>query len=144
MFALLTRPHWQSIALELRYPSTPDEIVSTYKPKFDFGPLPPALDSERWSRQDFISRGFPFRDLPESTPTVFRRSNWDKLVARLLQESLLDDGWLSPLRTVRTWLQHGTPVYLQHPGTLCTESPHHIQPDQVAVALDSLARFNLM
>ena len=38
-------------------------------------------------------------------------------------------------------MYYGVPEYLQYPGTIPTDLPHHIEEDQVAMALDTLEQF---
>ena len=141
---MLSTPHWEEIRKELTCPSEVPVPQSEYKPKFDFGALPDSLEAEVWTPTMFEERGFPVRPLPSQVPSTVAEEKWDAVVASLQERKLLDPGWLPPLNSVKSWLVAGCPQYLQHPGYIPTPHHHHIEAEQVPVALDALARFAVM
>ena len=144
MLNFLTPPHRENVRKELTHPSVAPVFSNVRVPQYQFGPLPASLDAEVWSVADFASRSFPIREIPSTTPSILNARAWDDAVRSGLQNQTLDCGWLPALAAVRSWLTQGTPVYLQLPGTLHTSSPHLIGPDEMIMAVESLARFQYM
>ena len=144
MLDLLTPQHWRRIKAELVQPSPPEVIPNVRIPKYDFGPLPGSLDAAVWSPEEFARRGFPIRDLPDGIPATLNGAGFDAAVSAAQRDNLMDPGWLPPLRTVRSWMVEGCEEYLSWPGTLPTNSPHLIGPDEMKMCLESLARFQYM
>ena len=141
MSNLLTPLHWLRVKEELTHPSEPPIVSTDRVPKYTFGKLPSSLDAEQWTLKDFAARKFPIRPLPLQIPTTLIPERFDAAVEDALQQRILSPGWLPPLQAVRSWLVQGTPEYLSFPGTLPTNSPHLIGPEEMVMTMESLARF---
>ena len=141
MLHLLTPLHWKRVQEELTHPSEAPVISNDRVPKYQFGTLPASLDAEVWTVAEFASRGFPVRNLPTTVPNMVLPEQWDAAVMAGLQKGVLDRGWLPALKTVRGWMTLGCPEYLKYPGTLHTNTPHFIGPEEMAMAVETLAQF---
>ena len=144
MYSSISTTHWETIKRELMRPTAPEPVVNNWRPTINFGVLPPSLDAEVWTADEWRRRGFPFRNIPVSTPSTLIAAQWDEMAHCALQTELLDPGWIPHMKHVRSWLVEGTPVYLQPPGTTPTKGKHHITEDQMQMTLESVRRFQLM
>ena len=142
-FTTISSQHWDSIHRQLLSPSPVHALPNNWTPTWNFGPLPKDLNVSDWSPQKFANRQFPARPLPAAIPSILLEGAWDSLVSRLLKSGALNSCWAPDLALVKSWLKDGTPAYLQYPGTIPTKVPHHVTPDQVQMAFESLARFQL-
>ena len=142
-FDTISSKHWEDIHRQLLAPSPVDSLPNNWTPTWNFGQLPRDLNVTDWSPQKFANRNFPARPLPATIPSILLEDSWDELVSGLLKTGALNKCWAPELATVKSWLRDGTPVYLQAPGTTPTKVPHHVTEEQVAMAFDSLARFQV-
>ena len=127
----LTVPQLIAIQLQLNSPSVVPAPDTAYKAANNFGPLPTALDSEKWSPAEFLSRSFPYCPLPDKPPASVKAEDWDARVKYLLTNKFIHRSSLPTLDMVKTWLTVSVPPYLQPPGDTPTEGRHLIPPEQV-------------
>ena len=142
-FDTISSQHWENIHRQLLAPSPVDVLQNNWTPTWDFGRLPRDLNVTDWLPEKFANRQFPARPLPATIPSILLENSWDELVSSLLKTGALNKCWAPELATVKSWLRDGTPVYLQAPGTTPTKVPHHVTEEQIAMAFDSLARFQV-
>ena len=137
----LTRNHWRAVSEELASPSPYHGPAYQWQSSEDFGPLPSSLTAAHWTPQDFAARNFPAAPLPRKPVITINTAGWDQLVSHLVQTKLITTGQLQHLNIVRSWLAHGCPPYVTHPGTSHTMGTHHLEGIEVAMALESIAAF---
>ena len=130
-----------NIKYQLSHPTAVTAPDAGYKAANDFGHLPTGLDTEDWSPEEFRKRNFPFSPLPTKPPASVKTQDWDARVKYLLTNRLIHKSALPTLDMIRSWITKCVPPYLEPPGTTPTVGKHHIPPDQVQMALDSLSSF---
>ena len=112
-----------------------------YRQLFNFGPLPTSLNDSDWDLEEFKSRNFPFMLLLLTAPASISPAAWNARVNFLLENKKIHPAAVPTLNMVRQWATVSVPPYLQPPGNEPTEGKHLIPPEQVQMALDSLASF---
>ena len=139
---LLSTLHWRIIVQQLREPKhTVASEVPQYRQIFDFGPLPTSFNDSNWDPEEFRRRTFPFLPLPATAPAMISPNAWNARVKFLLDSGKITPAAIPTLHLVGHWATISVPPYLQPPGTEPTEGKHLIPPEQIQMALDSLASF---
>ena len=137
----LTVGHWLATQAEMAEPTSPPPPAYHWTAKFNFGILPETLTAAHWSPREFRKRKFPTAPLPEKAVITVKPKGWDQLVKQLRKNNLITEGQLQNLNTVKSWLADGLDLYVGPPGDCQTFGKHHLEGEEVRMALDSIASF---
>ena len=132
---------YQAWSLARRKPRSICFEKPPWNPKFPLNKkLPPANESG-WTKEDWVSSGFPVTPLPDGFPSMLNENQWDKLVRDLLESDSLSQYHRCTLERIKSWLLHGIPYRMSGIGTEPCSGRHILTENETEMAIDKIASF---